>query len=78
MWELSIRTALIASLTTILLPQCIQNPVSFFHEQPKQSLVISSKELDRKVSRIPHSPALDHPWRTYGKKINGKPLPVPD
>ena len=51
---------------------------SVFHEQPKQSQVVSSKDLDRKVSRIPHSPALDHPWRTYGKKINGKPLPVPD
>ena len=24
------------------------------------------------------SPPADHPWRTYGKKINGKPIRIPD
>lgn len=50
---------------------------SVFHKQPKQSSVLSSKDLDRKVCRIPRSPAPDHPWRSYGKKINAKPLFVP-
>ena len=50
---------------------------SVFHYQPKQSMVVSSKDLDRKVSHIPRSPALDHPWHSYAKKINGNPVPLP-
>ncbi len=42
--------------------------------QPKQARIVSGKSME------PHSytPPIDHPWRTYGKKINGKPVPIPD
>ena len=37
---------------------------------PKQGAIVSSKSADAK----PIAPAYNHPWRTYGKKINGKPV----
>lgn len=36
----------------------------------KQAAVVSSKSENTN----PLPPAYDHPWRTYGKKINGKPV----
>jgi len=39
-------------------------------KRPKQGAVVSSKSAEAK----PVVPAYDHPWRTYGKKINGKPI----
>lgn len=39
-------------------------------KRPKQTPVVSTKS----VASEPFVPAYDHPWRTYGKKINGKPL----
>ena len=39
-------------------------------KSPKQTAVVSSKSAKAK----PLPPAYDHPWRTYGKKINGKPI----
>lgn len=39
-------------------------------KSPKQGTVVSTKSVDAK----PLPPAYDHPWRTYGKKINGKPV----
>ena len=36
----------------------------------KQGVVVSTKSVEGK----PTPPAYDHPWRTYGKKINGKPV----
>lgn len=39
-------------------------------KRPKQAAVVSSKSGNAK----PLPPAYDHPWRTYGKKINGKPV----
>ena len=49
-------------------------PIEFtrFHKQPKQNAVASSKDIARRA----YKPAKDHPWRTYGKKINGKPVPA--
>ena len=49
-------------------------PIQFkrFHRQPKQNAIASSKDIERRA----HVPAKDHPWRTYGKKINGKPVPA--
>ena len=38
-------------------------------KRPKQTAVVSTKS----VASEPVVPAYDHPWRTYGKKINGKP-----
>lgn len=39
-------------------------------KRPKQGTVVSSKSAEAK----PVVPAYNHPWRTYGKKINGKPI----
>jgi len=43
-------------------------------KQPKLARIVSSKSLE------PFScvPPVDHPWRTYGKKLNGKPVLVSD
>lgn len=45
-----------------------------FAKQPKQALIVSSKSLDCHS----YTPPVDHPWRTYGKKINGLPVLVSD
>ena len=45
--------------------------VKIYKQQPKQAEVVSSKTMEQ----VPvHKPAVDHPWRTYGKKINGDPV----
>jgi transposase len=45
------------------------------HVQPKkQPRVVSSKSFSDRA----YTPAVDHPWRTYGKKLNGEPVLVPD
>ena len=48
------------------------NPLALqeIEKRPKQGVVVSTKSVDAK----PLPPAYDHPWRTYGKKINGKPI----
>lgn len=53
-----------------------KTPLKFkrFYKQPKRHEVVSSKEIDR----LTYKPAEDHPWRNYGHRINGKPIPVPD
>jgi hypothetical protein len=40
----------------------------------KQPLVVSTKSF----SPHSYSPPVDHPWRTYGKKLNGEPVLIPD
>ena len=45
-----------------------------FHKQPVQGKIVSSKSVDHCV----FSPPVNHPWRTYGKKLNGLPVLVPD
>jgi transposase len=43
--------------------------------QPNQTpRVVSTKSFASRAC----APPIDHPWRTYGKKINGKPIRVPD
>ena len=44
--------------------------LELLEKRPKQTEITSSKSSDAK----PLPPAYDHPWRTYGKKINGKPF----
>jgi len=39
-------------------------------KRSRQAAIVSSKSEQTK----PLPPAYDHPWRTYGKKINGKPV----
>ena len=45
-----------------------------FHKQPKQAQIVSSKSLEPNS----YSPPVNHPWRTYGKKLNGLPVLVSD
>ena len=44
-----------------------------FHKQQRQAEVVTSKSIDAKLKK-PHKPAKDHPWRTYGRRISGKPV----
>ena len=39
-----------------------------------QSTVVDTKHLNRSLP-LPKPPAADHPWRTYGKRLNGKEAP---
>ena len=43
-----------------------------FFRQPKRNALASSKNIEEKS----YKPASDHPWRTYGQRISGKPIPV--
>lgn len=53
-----------------------QTPLVFkrFIRQPKRNEIANSKDIELRSSK----PAPDHPWRTYGNKINGKPVPAPN
>lgn len=44
------------------------------HRQPKQIQTVSSKSLNP----TPYIPPVNHPWRTYGKRLNGLPVLVTD
>ena len=48
---------------------------SIFHKQQRQAEVVSSKEINTHFKKIKktHKPDPDHPWRQYGRKLNGKP-----
>ena len=48
---------------------------SVIRKQPRQAEVIPAKQLDNHLDNIPRKPAPDHPWRTYGHRLNGKPIP---
>jgi transposase len=41
-----------------------------FHKQSKPIHVATTKSIDRQ----PYIPTVDHPWRSYGKKLNGSPV----
>ena len=53
-----------------------QSPLEFkrFIRQPRRNAVATGKDIELCSSK----PAPDHPWRSYGKKINGKPIHVPN
>jgi len=46
---------------------------TIYHQSPRQAEVVDAKTLDRQLN-TPNSPAPDHPWRTYGHHLNGKPI----
>ncbi|HZK61789.1 MAG TPA: ISNCY family transposase, partial [Anaerovoracaceae bacterium] len=48
--------------------------LAIYQKQPKVACVVSSKSLDP----FSYTPPVDHPWRTYGKKLYGKPVLVSD
>lgn len=45
-----------------------------FHKQTKQTRVVSPKSLDHPV----YLPPVNHPWRSYGKKLSGSPVLISD
>lgn len=45
------------------------------HKQQRQAEVVPTKALDAHLRRKPVKPAPDHPWRKYGYRLNGKPIP---
>jgi transposase len=47
---------------------------SVFHKQPRQAEVVTPKEIDAHLETLkqPHKPAANHPWRQYGRRINGR------
>ena len=46
---------------------------TIFQKQHRQAEVVSSKSINNKLKKS-HKPAKDHPWRSYGHRINGKPI----
>lgn len=48
--------------------------LKIFHKQPKQAQIVSSKSPVLQT----YIPSINHPWRTYGKKLNGSPILLAD
>jgi transposase len=53
-------------------------PLSYttFSKPVRQAEVVDTKTLDHHL-HLPKPPAPDHPWRQYGRRLNGKPLQDP-
>jgi transposase len=49
-------------------------PLSYtlYHKPIRQAEVVDTKTLDRQL-KVPKPPAPNHPWRQYGRHLNGKP-----
>jgi transposase len=47
---------------------------TIYHQAPRQAEVADTKTLDHHI-KTPWTPPADHPWRRYGKHLNGKPIP---
>ncbi|MGD2159005.1 MAG: hypothetical protein PVG14_17245 [Anaerolineales bacterium] len=49
---------------------------SVFHKQQRQAEVLTSKQIDTHLKELkkPPKPAPNHPWRQYGRHLNGKPI----
>ena len=46
---------------------------TIYHKSPRQAEVVDPKTLDRHI-QTPIPPAPNHPWRQYGRHLNGKPI----
>jgi len=46
---------------------------TIYQKSPRQAEVVDSKTLDRQLS-TPKPPPANHPWRQYGRHLNGKPI----
>ena len=44
-----------------------------FHKPTRQAEVVDTKTLDHHIN-IPKPPTPNHPWRSYGHHISGKPI----
>lgn len=53
-------------------------PLSFsiYQKPTRQAQIADSKTLDRHI-KPPYTPAPNHPWRTFGRHLNGKPIQPP-
>ncbi len=51
-------------------------PFTLFHKPIRQAEVVDSKTLDHQI-QTPTPPPANHPWRRYGKHLNGPSLPKP-
>jgi len=48
-------------------------PYTIYHKPIRQAEVVDTKTLNHQI-KSPKPPAPDHPWRTYGRHISGKPI----
>jgi len=46
---------------------------TLYRKPPRQAEVVDAKTLTRQL-QPPRSPAPNHPWRTYGRHLNGTPI----
>ena len=46
---------------------------TIYHKPTRQAEVVDTKTLDHQI-KIPKPPPQDHPWRSYGHHISGKPI----
>ena len=47
---------------------------TIYHKPTRQAEVADTKSLDRQI-QAPHLQAVNHPWRTYGRHLDGTPSP---
>jgi hypothetical protein len=47
---------------------------TIYHKSPRQAEVVDTKTLDRHI-QTPKPPDPNHPWRQYGRHLDGKPIP---
>lgn len=48
-------------------------PYTIYKQLAPQAEVLDTKQLHR-IRPLPQPPASNHPWRTYGKHLNGQPI----
>ncbi len=48
-------------------------PYTIFKQLPHQAATVDTKNLNQAI-QVPKPPLLDHPWRSYGKHLNGNPI----
>jgi len=46
---------------------------TIYHKPTRQAEVVDTKTLDRQI-KLPKPPAPNHPWRLYGRHLNGTPI----
>jgi hypothetical protein len=53
----------------------LNQPLSYsiYHKPSRQAEVVDTKTLDHHLNAL-KPPAQDHPWRRYGRHLNGKPI----
>jgi len=44
-----------------------------YHKAPRQAAIADSKTIDQQL-KSPWTPPADHPWRQYGRHLDGKPI----